>query len=644
MAQPKPKSFSLTLETIKDTQSILNYIADSALNYRVSLLRRLETVMQYAEKSSDRSETAKKGQVANRVHGQKQKIGDTEVAVIKMQLETSLAFYAGTFLSGYPIFAATSTKEGEAVAEMLTALTARDQDEFNWTAELMQCHKDVHMVPVCAAEVYWDKKKGTTVTTNLNSTQTNTVAVSAVSTYEGNRIKHIPIQNLLVDTSVPPYEVHTRGTFAGYVEKLSYVAMKAEYDNLDPLYTIKVNQNAIFKVVNPNSVQTDKARTQLYQYPTVHRSRIEGEAQLAAGENDWGAFWGGSNKSRTGQSNLVTAPFERVRMYVRISLKDFGYAEASDDIVVCLLIWINGYLAYFEPMLNSHGYLPIVLGQIDTGDINTSSFCEYLLDLQDLSTAMIKGATDSMRKAIYDRALYDPRRIRPEDINSPLPASKIAVNMNTYNANFDTAYKAIPYVDNVSANLVSFMQLIDRLADRTTGQNQAVQGNFVKGNKTREEFDTVMTNAQARSQLGAVFLEQHFYSGIKTVLRANYLLYAQADEIQLKDSDKIIPVDPAELRKAAPKYKMASGLMPVTKLAGTEALIQAVQFMSVNPLLSIEYDVGAMIVSALKQMGVQGLDQYKRPVADQQRVAALQNPPKETQSGEPSGQQPPAAQ
>lgn len=641
MAQPKPKSFSLTLDTIKDAQSILKYVADSALGYRVSLLRRMETCMQYAEKSGDRSETAKRGQVANRVQGQKQKIGDTEVAIIKMQMETSLAFYAGTFLSGYPIFAATSTKDGENVAEMLTALTSRDQDEFNWTAELMQCHKDVHLTPICAAEVYWDKKKGTTVTTSLDGNN-NSVAVSSVTSYEGNRIKHIPAQNLLIDTSVPPYEVHTRGTFAGYVEKLSYVAMKAEYDNLDPLYTIKVNQNAIFKVINPNAVQTDRASTQLYMYPTVHRSRIEGEAAVAAGENDWGAFWGGSNKNRVGQTNLVTSPFERVRMYVRISLKDFGYAEATDDIVVCLLIWINGYLAYFEPMLNGHGYLPIVIGQTDTGDVNTSSFCEYLLDLQDLSTAMIKGATDSMRKAIYDRALYDPRRIRPEDINSPMPASKIAVNMNSYNADFDTAYKSIPYVDNVSGNLISFMQLVDRLADRTTGQNQAVQGNFVKGNKTREEFDTVMTNAQARSQLGAVFLEQHFYSGIKTVLRANYLLYAQADDIQIPNSDKIVPVDPAVLRKQAPKYKMASGLMPVAKLAGTEALIQAVQFMSINPMLSIEYDVGAMLISAIKQMGVQGLDQYKRPVEEQQRIAALQQPPQEPEGG-PSGQ-PPAAQ
>jgi hypothetical protein len=636
MAQPKPQTFSLTMHTIKDTQSILNYVANGALNYRVSLLRRLETVMQYAEKSGDRSETAKKGQAANRVHGQKQKIGDTEVAIVKMQLETSLAFYAGTFLSGYPIFAATSTREGEDVAEMLTALTSRDQDEFNWTAELMQCHKDVHMSPVCGAEVFWDKKKATTVSTNL-STANQSVAVASTTAYEGNRIKRIPVQNLLIDTSVPPYEVHTRGTFAGYVEKLSYVSMKAMYDNLDPLYTIKVNQNAIFKIVNPNDITTEKAVTQLYRYPDVHRVRIEGEANVAAGETNWAEWWGGANNNRANSSNLVTSPFEVVKLYVRISLKDFGYDSATEDIVVCQLIWVNGYLAYFEPMLNGHGYLPIIVGQIDTGDINTTSFCEYLLDLQDLSTAMIKGATDSMRKAIYDRALYDPRRIRPDDINSSMPASKIAVNMNTYNANFDNAYKAIPYIDNISGNLISFMQLVDRLADRTTGQNQAVQGNFVKGNKTREEFDTVMTNAQARSQLGAVFLEQHFYSGIKTVLRANYLLYAQADDIQVKDSDKIVPIDPAALRKAAPKYKMASGLMPVAKLAGTEALIQAVQFMSINPMLSIEYDVGAMLISAIKQMGVQGLDQYKRSVAEQQRMAALQQPPQEPEEGAPDG-------
>lgn len=622
MAQPTPRSFSLTKATITDVQSILNYINVNALGYRESLVNRYQVVLQYAEKSSDRSETAKKGQAVNRIHGQK-KIGDTEVAIVKMQLETSLAFYAGTFLSGYPIFAATSTKDGEDVASMLTALTSRDQDEFNWTAELMQCHKDVHVSPVCAAEIIWDKKKTTTVSTNLNSTNTNTVGVADVTSYAGNRIKRIPPYNLIVDTSVAPYEVHTKGTFAGYVEKLSYVAMKQMYDELDDLYTIKMNRDAIFKgdvtVAAPGNGPKN-----LYRYPTIHRNRVEGEGTVAAGETNWQEFWGGFNNAKRGQTNLVSSPFEVVRMYVRVNLRDFGYTEASDGIVVCRLIWVNGYLAYFEPLLNSHGYLPIVVGQIDLGDVNSSSFCEYLLDLQDLSTAMIKGATDSMRKAIYDRALYDPRRIRSEDINSATPSSKIPVNMNTYNASFENAYKQIPYIDNVSGNLLQFMQLIDRLADRTTGQNPAVQGNFVKGNKTREEFDTVMTNAQARSQLGAVFLEAHFYSGIKTILRANYLLYAQAGEIAVPGADTIVPVDPAVLRQQAPKYKMASGLMPVAKLAGTEALIQAVQFMSMNPMLSLEYDIGAMIISAIKQMGVQGLDQYKRSPEEQQRLAQLQ--------------------
>lgn len=636
MAQPKPQEFKITKETITDLQGILNYINVRALGYRSSLLTRYETVLRYAEKSSDRSETAKKGQVVNRTAGQKQKIGDTEVAIVKMQLETSLAFYAGTFLTGYPIFAATSTKDGEDVAAMLTALTSRDQDEFNWTAELMQCHRDVHIVPVCAAEVYWDRKKATTVSTKLNSNQSTTVGVASVTSYEGNRIKRIPPYNLILDTAVAPYEVHTKGTFAGYVDKLSYVAMKQEYDNLDSIYTIKVNRDAIFKGDASHAVAKGNIPTNLYQYPTVHRLRIEGESSVAAGDTNWSEFWGGSNDAKKGRTNLVTAPFERVVLYVRVNLKDFGYEQASNSIVVCKLIWINGYLAYAEPLLNSHGYLPIVVGQIDQGDINTSSFCEYLLDLQDLSTAMIKGATDSMRKAIYDRALYDPRRIRSEDINSSVPASKIAVNMSTYNASFDTAYKQIPYIDNVSGNLLQFMQLVDRLADRTTGQNQAVQGNFVKGNKTREEFDTVMTNAQARSQLGAVFLEQHFYSGIKTILRANYLLYAQAEDIAVQGSDQIVPVDPAVLRTVAPKYKMASGLMPIAKLSGTEALIQAVQFMSMNPMLSLEYDIGAMIISAIKQMGVQGLDQYKRSQEEQARLAQLQtsNP-----TGEPNAQQ-----
>src|SRR5690606_13404476 len=91
------------------------------------------------------------------------------------------------------------------------------------------------------------------------------------------------------------------------------------------------------------------------------------------------------------------------------------------------LIWVNGHLAYVEPISAGHDYLPIVVGQLYPGSSEVKSFTEYLQDLQDLSTSLLTGTLDSMRRAVGDRALYDPTKIRKQDIENPSPVAKIPI-------------------------------------------------------------------------------------------------------------------------------------------------------------------------------------------------------------------------
>lgn len=636
MAQAKEKEFKLDTNSIKDLGSVLSYIGNKALTYRESLVRRSELVHQYLEVSSDRTETAAKGKIANQA-GDKSKIGAQEIAAVKIHKESACAYLGGIFLSGYPIFAATADRNREGVAEMLNALTGRDQDMYSWPAELLQCHEDVLINPVCGAEVTWHKQKGNTVGQGLTASGQNT-GVTSVTTYEGNRIKRLDPSNLLFDTSVPPHKVHTDGTFAGYVEKLPYIAMKAMYENLDILYTIKINTSAIFKGDAQDNKVATPSTTNLYKQAMYHRTRVTGESPTNG--TDWAQWWGGNNEAKPNKTNLVGGAFEIVTLYARLNLKEFGYTSADNGIHIVKLIWINGIIAYIEPLFQGHGMLPIVLGQFQSGDVNSTTFCEYLLGIQDLGTSLLGGALASMRRAVNDRALYDPSRISKAMMDDPNPQSKIPVNMNAYQTTFDTAYRQIPYTDTISGNLTSMMQLVENLGMKTVGQNPASQGSFVKGNKTREEFVTIMDNSDSRMQLGALFLEQHFYSGIKQILRFNYLLYAASGDVAAAGADGVVPVDVATLRTEAPMYKMATGLMPVTKLAGTEVLMQTIQFMMTSPQLQLEYDVGGMMVSVAKQLGVQGLDQYKRTPEQAQQAAALQQPPKEPAT---STQQPSAA-
>jgi hypothetical protein len=334
--------------------------------------------------------------------------------------------------------------------------------------------------------------------------------------------------------------------------------------------------------------------------------------------------------------------YEVVTLYRRLIPREWEVVVPnSGQPQVFKLIWVNGKLAYAEPIQAGHEFLPIVIGQMYPGDRDVKSFVEYITDLQDLATALMTGSLDSMRRAVGDRALYDPTRIRKADIEATSPVSKIPVQTNAYQNGLESAYKQIPYEDRISGSFMQNMGVAINLAEKTTGINGSSQGSFIPGNKTTKEFDTIMSNSTARLQLGATQLEGSFLNPIKEILKLNYLVYAQAESINDKQTEVTITIDPNMLRNDAPDFKMADGLMPSTKQASTEVLMQAMATIQNNPQLSMEYDVGGMLISILKQSGLTTLNEYKRTAEQQQQYLAMVQQTTAASTPQEPSQQPP---
>lgn len=616
MAQKK--SQNLGMNTIKMFTSLLPTLVQSNKETSTGLQSRMDLIDAYIEKDSARDDKAVKGKIVNEL-GDKTKMGATEIAICKIQLETFHAYLTGMFLTGSPIFAAVSDKELEDAASMLTALTLRDQERMGWVANLLQCFNDLLRYPFCAAEVVWETRRGTAVAEKLESSGNSKLGVVNPVIYEGNMIRRIDPKNVIRDPSVHPFRCHIDGTYAGYIEKLNYIQLKLRYLMWDDLFTIKANIPEIWK----------STATGLYYTPPVRTS-----GTVSSGGQNWADFWG---MPKLTTKTDVSGNYEVVTLYARLIPREFGMPTTNDgQPQLYKLIFVNTLLAYSELITQSHEYLPIVFGQLEPGSVDLKSMCEDVMDLQDLSTSFMNAALDSMRRAVSDRAIYDPTRISKAAIESTSPVSKIPVKVNAYQNGLDNAYKQIPYEDRISGNMTSMMALLEQLANKTTGQNPASQGTFQKGNKTRSEFDTVMNNSEARMQLGAMYVEGSFLAPIKEIIKFNYLLNASSETVQHKAEQKKVNIDPTVLRQSAPEFQMASGIMPATKLANTDLLFQAYQLMGQDPMLSIEYDTGAMFVSAIKQQGLTGMESYKRSEEEvKNRLALIQQqaqastPPKE---------------
>src|SRR5690606_38306343 len=163
-------------------------------------------------------------------------------------------------------------------------------------------------------------------------------------------------------------------------------------------------------------------------------------------------------------------------------------------------------------------------------------------------------------------------------------------------------------------------------------------------NKTSFEFDTIMSNSQARLQLGALNLENSFYAPIKEIIKLNYLIYAQAEEIENRQTGTTVQVDPAMLREVAPDFKMADGILPSTKLANTEVLVQAINAIGMDPMLAMEYDTGGIIVSILRQQGFTDIHQYKRTPEQMQMYMQMMQANAATRGSGNAAQSNPAGQ
>lgn len=552
------------------------------------------TISKYLQKESDRTLSGTVGALVNQ-QGDKSKIRDTELPIAFIQNQTAVAYLAGIFLGGEPIFSATSNRANEQAAAMLTALSQRDQHRLGWRGQLLKSLEDAVSFNVAPVEIFWGEKRASSVRTVKAADDGITTGELAPVVYEGNVLRRIDPNNLIADHSVMPHELHEHGAFAGYVESFNYIRMKKFFAELDNKYVVKHNVREAFRKAPPQ---------ELFSRPQIRTSHA------LQNTDNWGHFWGNNPSLDPATSG---GRYEVVTLYSRIIPREYGLdLPKAGQLKVFKLIYVNGMLLYMEPLNTPHEFLPIVVGQMYRGDWEIKSFTEYVLDLQDLGTSMIRGTMDSMRRAVVDRGIYDPTRVRKADIDSVNPVAKIPVTTNGYGSDIRTAYHPIPFEDRMSGNFRQNLGLIVQLADQTTGQNQASQGNFIKGNKTMFEFDSIMSNSQARMQLGGLEMDASLFSPLKQILLTNYLVFAEAETLDDNITGQEIEVDPVMLRTKVPEFKMASGILPSTKIANTEVLMQALQLFATNPQLNMEYDTAGIAVSILMQQGLTGLDQYKR--------------------------------
>lgn len=533
------------------------------------------------------------------------KLQNFTVPVIMPQVESATVYQSSVFLSGIPLFGVLADVEHMDQAMQMETVIDDSATRGGWAAELMKIFRDGFKYNLAACEVVWTRLVEASLSTDVSFSTTQARPKEVI--WEGNKLKHMDMYNTFYDIRVKPDEIHLKGEFAGYIELDSRIALKQRFATMPD--KMVANVKAAFESgfggtgcqyfipqINANSAASDYIKTGM----------------------NWVMWAGlGSSESKIRYQNM----YEVATLYARILPSDFGIrVPGANTPQIWKFVIVNSQIVvYAERQTNAHNYLPIIFSQplADGLGHQTKSLAQNVQGIQEISTTLMTSSLAARRRAISDRGLYDPSKVSSEHINSTNPSAKIPVRPSAYGKPLSEAYYSIPFRDDQSPEIMQQIGMLGNYANVISGQNPAKQGQFVKGNKTRSEFESVMNNSNGRDQMTSMLLEAQMFTPIKLILKSNVLQFQGSGSVYSRKTGRTVDVDPLALRTAIMEFKMSDGLTPGDKLVNADTLSVALQQIGSSPQIAAGYNMNQLFSYLMKTQGAH-ISDFEKP---QEQVA-----------------------
>ena len=574
--------------------------AQDLLLNQFSIRNTLENIDRYYMRENDYTEANLRNRAASKA-GDKSKMQDVTVPVVMPQVEAALGYMTNVWLTGSPIFGVSGDPTVADAAMQMETIISENSRMAGWARQLLMFFRDGLKYNIHGVECDWQEWPVPSVDTDIsypNSAKPKKIV------WKGNVLRRMDMYNTFFDPRVHPSESHCEGEYAGYIQVMSRIRMK-KYIN--SLYG-QVKPSTLIRALE-SSIGGNVSATTPYQYyvPSINPEPLMNNVQSML-TFDWMAW--AMNTRTAGNTGLnYSNVYQVMKLYARIMPSDFGFKVPEENTPqIWKFIIVNGQVVvYAERCSNAHDYIPIFFGQpLEDGlDYQTKSFATNVTDMQDVASAMWNGYLASKRRLVGDRVLYDPLRVREKDINSTNPAAKIPVRPAAFGKPVGEAVYAFPFHDEQTSSFLQGSEMVVKFANIINNQNPAQQGQFVKGNKTRHEYEDIMGHGNNHNQVMAISTEQQVFTPLKLALKLNILQYQPEGVVYNMDKKVGVEIKPEELRKQAVHFIVSDGLQPSDKLMGTEEFRVSMEAMASSPQLSAGYN---MVPAFTYLMKLQGTD------------------------------------
>lgn len=603
-------------------QGIIEYHRQcySLLNTSWNIREQMRTIDLSYMRENDFTVEQAKARISNRI-GDPTKFQNVVVPIVMPQVEAAVAYQSAVFLTQVPLFGWVAPPGDEDSALQFQAIVEENSIRGAWVQQFMIWFKDLFKYNLGAIEVDWSREVTAAIETDVGFSTKQGKPKEVI--WQGNCIKRWDLYNSFWDPRYKPTELYKRGEFAGTTTIMSRIELKKFINELPDKMVANIKD--AFES-GYGSASTGSGGVESYYTPQINPNALMNVDTKRS--FDWLA-WAGIMERPEGEMRYQNI-YEVSTLYARIIPQDFRLRvpSANTPQVWKFIIINHQVLIYAERQTNAHGYIPVLFAQPNEDGLGyqTKSLATNAQPFQEVGSALINSAMAARRRAIGDRAIYNPLLISEVHVNSSSPIAKIPLRPAGYNKEISTAYYPIPFNDNTSGLALQELGLIQGFADKANGQNQTRQGQFIKGNKNNPEWEAIMANATSRDQMTSLLLEGQVFTPLKEILKINTIQYQAGITIFSPSLQKEVKIDPVKLRQSFVTYKVTDGLTPTAKVISGDALTAGLQAIMSSPVIGAAYNIGPLFSYLMKTQNAD-LTIFEKPpeqVAYEQAVAAWQ--------------------
>lgn len=609
--------------TVDQEQAIIRYVRRSqeVLYSSVQVRGAMEEIDKQYQRTKDWTQAQLRAKIANRT-GDADKLQNVTVPIVMPQVESCLSYLTNVFLTGYPIFGVSAAPEEEDAALMMETIIEENSITKAWVPEIMRFFRDGLKYNLQALEVTWEQDVVWSVDTNAarpNSAEPKEIL------WNGNVIRRVDLYNAFWDYRVHPYELADHGEFAGYTRLYSRTRMKDYINKLFPSVSAIVARKALeAPVVQMTPVASGVAPFTYFQ-PIINPFPSISPAN-SMNNMDWHAWLLNKNDSGIQYQDAYTV----TTCYGRIIPEDFNFNVPSKNTPqVWKFVIVNGNVVLTAArQSNVHNKIPMLFGQplSDGLDFQTKSFAGNVVEMQELASALWSGFLASKRRLVTDRVLFDPSRIRQSDIDSPNPSAKIPVRPSAFGKPLAEAVYAFPFRDDQANSFVMGAREVVNFANMINNQNPAAQGQFVKGNKTKTEYEDTMGHGNGANQMMAINIEGQVFTPAKEILKLNMLQFQKDGVIYSPSKKTQVAVNQQTLRTSAVQFKISDGIIPEDKEMSTEEFQAFLQMAVTAPAVGQAYNIAPLLTYVMKLKGadISPFEKSQEQLMYEQQIGAWQ--------------------